>query len=145
MPAAIVTGASQGIGRAISLRLADDGFDVAVNDIAARHSELQSLKAEIESKGRSSVAVVGDVSIEEDVNQLVEATVEALGHLAVMVANAGIMLTKRVMDLTMDEWDHVQAVCTPASCDIISSLRAKVNVKGVFLCYRAAGKSDYLN
>ncbi|OQE45106.1 hypothetical protein PENCOP_c002G05176 [Penicillium coprophilum] len=124
MPAAIVTGASQGIGRAISLRLADDGFDVAVNDIAARHSELQSLKAEIESKGRSSVAVVGDVSIEEDVNQLVEVTVEALGHLAVMVANAGIILTKRVMDLTIDEWDRVQAV----------------NVKGVLLCYRAAGR-----
>lgn len=69
-----------------------------MNDIAARHSELQSLKAEIESKGvyliywdiwcsfnigRSSVAIIGDVSIEEDVNQLVEATVEALGHLAV--------------------------------------------------------------
>lgn len=65
-----------------------------------------------------------------------------------MVANAGIMLTKGMMDLTMDEWDRVQAVCAPPPpllAILTRAYGAKVNVKGVFLCYRAAGKSDYLN
>lgn len=47
----LVTGAARGIGRAIALRLADDGFNVAINDISINESELLSLKSEIESKG----------------------------------------------------------------------------------------------
>lgn len=49
---AIVTGASQGIGRAIALRLADDGFDVAINDLSAAKDNLETLRQEIVAKGR---------------------------------------------------------------------------------------------
>lgn len=87
---AIITGAAQGIGRAIAVRLAEDGFDVTVNDVAEQAEKLNGVVATIRAKGRKALAVLGDVSVEDDVKQLVEKTVEELGGLDVMVANAGI-------------------------------------------------------
>lgn len=78
---ALVTGAAQGIGREIALRLADDGFDVAVNDIPPKLEQLQKVVDQIKAKGRRSVAVTADISVEEQVAAMVEKTVEALGGL----------------------------------------------------------------
>lgn len=74
---ALVTGAAQGIGRAIALRLADDGLDVAVNDIAAKADPLAELVAAIRAKGRRAVAVVADVSREAEVQEMVAQAVQA--------------------------------------------------------------------
>lgn len=76
---AIVTGAARGIGRSIALKLADDGLDVAVNDIAQQKDNLDEVVKEIEAKGRKAVAVIADVSKEEDVKAMVEETVKVLG------------------------------------------------------------------
>lgn len=81
---AIVTGSAQGIGRAISLRLADDGFDVAVNDISSKQAELESLVEQIKAKGRKSHMVTADVSQEEQVKDMIESTVKNLGGLDVV-------------------------------------------------------------
>lgn len=78
---ALVTGAAQGIGREIALRLAEDGFDVAVNDIQPQLEKLQKVVDEIKAKGRRSVAVTADISNEEQVMSMIEQTVEALGGL----------------------------------------------------------------
>ncbi|PPQ78011.1 hypothetical protein CVT25_015567 [Psilocybe cyanescens] len=121
---AIVTGAAQGIGKAISLRLAEDGLDVVVNDIPSKSAELESVKAEIQAKGRKSVAVVGDISSEADVIALVEKTVSELGGLDVMVANAGILFPTPLIDLPLSEWDRIFSI----------------NARGTFLCYRHAAK-----
>ncbi|KAF8885318.1 NAD(P)-binding protein [Infundibulicybe gibba] len=120
---AVVTGAARGMGRAIALRLADDGFDVAVNDIPSQKKELESLCDEISRKGRKSEIVVGDVSVEEDVKSLVNRVGAALGGLD-MVANAGICLYKSMMETTLDEWERLFAI----------------NSRGVFLCYKFAGE-----
>ncbi|KAF8601073.1 NAD(P)-binding protein [Ceratobasidium sp. AG-I] len=118
----IVTGAAQGIGRAIALQLAKDGIDVTVNDILPNKDKLENLVAEIKALGREAIAITGDVSKEAEVKAMVKQTVDVLGGLDVMVANAGIYKAESVLDVS-DEWfDRIMAV----------------NCKGVLYCYRAA-------
>lgn len=81
---AIITGAAQGIGRAIALRLADDGYDIAANDVPSKQDALNTLVEEIITKGRKAVAIQADVSCEEEVRGMVEQTVEKLGGLDVV-------------------------------------------------------------
>lgn len=81
---AVVTGAAQGIGLAIALRLADDGFDVAVNDIPSKVYELQRVIILIEAKGKRALAVPADVSVEEEVEAMVAKVVEELGSVDVV-------------------------------------------------------------
>jgi NAD(P)-dependent dehydrogenase (short-subunit alcohol dehydrogenase family) len=85
---ALVTGAARGIGRAIALRLAEDGFDVAVNDIPGT-SELDGLVQEIQSKGRRSLSVPADISLEADVERIIQKVVQDLGSLDVVSCLAG--------------------------------------------------------
>ncbi|KAJ6606867.1 NAD-binding protein [Mycena sp. CBHHK59/15] len=116
---ALVTGAGQGIGKAIALRLADDGYDVAVNDISRNDQNLDKVVAEIQAKGRSSSKHIADVSQEDEVRGMVERVVEKHGGLDVMVANAGVA----GRSVSAEEWDLVMGV----------------NARGNFLCYKYAG------
>ncbi|KAF7377446.1 NAD(P)-binding protein [Mycena sanguinolenta] len=120
---ALVTGSARGIGRAIALRLADDGFDVAVNDIPVQSEALAQLVAEISAKGRKSSLHIADVSLEDEVRGMVEAVVNHHGSLDVMVANAGIAKWTSVFDMTTEQWD----------------LTMNVNARSAFLCYKYAG------
>ncbi|PAV15235.1 acetoin reductase family [Pyrrhoderma noxium] len=87
---AVVTGAAQGIGRAIALRLARDGYDISVNDLNTNKKNLETVTNEITGVGRRVYPFIGDVSKEEDVKNLVSKTAKELGSVDVMVANAGI-------------------------------------------------------
>lgn len=124
MTVAHVTGSARGIGRAIALRLAADGHDLAVSDLPSMSEELEATRSEIEALGVRSVALTGDVSDPSDVDRLVAGTAEALGSLDVFVANAGIAQTKALLDVTPEEYDKIHAV----------------NGRGVFLCYTAAAR-----
>ena len=84
---AVVTGAARGIGRGIALRLADDGFDVAVNDLPGT-PELDEVIKTIEGKGRRALATPGDVSDEATVTQIVHSVVTTLGSLDVVRTSA---------------------------------------------------------
>ncbi|CAF1334486.1 unnamed protein product [Rotaria sordida] len=86
----LVTGAARGIGRAIALRLARDGLNVAVNDIKASSSGLNKVQQEIEKMGQKSVAITADVSVDKEVETMMQNAAKELGSLNVVVANAGI-------------------------------------------------------
>ncbi|KIK58982.1 hypothetical protein GYMLUDRAFT_245756 [Collybiopsis luxurians FD-317 M1] len=124
--AALVTGASQGIGKAIAMRLAHDGYRVALNDLGHKRNQLEAVAEDINQKfGTETFVVPADVSKEEQVEVMVASSSKALGGLDVIVANAGIMgPTKPITELSMEEWDQVQ----------------QVNIRGVFLCYKWAGR-----
>lgn len=81
---ALVTGAAQGIGRAIAIRLAGDGLDVAINDLALNMALLETLSNEITAQGRRSCIVCADISVEAHVKDMVNTVVEALGGLDVV-------------------------------------------------------------
>ena len=81
---AIITGAAQGIGCSIALRLADDGIDIAVNDLPTKTALLEEVAVEIRAKGRRCVVIPGDVAKEGDVKEVVEATVRELGGLDIV-------------------------------------------------------------
>jgi NAD(P)-dependent dehydrogenase (short-subunit alcohol dehydrogenase family) len=90
---ALITGAAQGIGRSIALRLATDGFDIALNDLPAKHEQLHALAAEIENFGRKTCIVPADVSEENQVKQMIDSTVEQLGGLDVVCSQTNLDLS----------------------------------------------------
>lgn len=107
MPAALVTGASRGIGRGIAERFARDGYDVAVNYHSSEDAAEEvaaAIRAETDS---DAVALRTDVSDPNDVDRLVDATVEAFGGLDHLVNNAGINQHKYTPELTPEEFDRV--------------------------------------
>ncbi|KAF9459800.1 short chain oxidoreductase [Collybia nuda] len=122
---ALVTGAASGIGKAIALRLASDGFDIALNDLESSKGRLEILTQEITQKGRRTSIVLGDVSQEVDVKRIIDTAVHDLGGLDVTVANAGIV-EKPVPfpDTKVEDWDRIFSI----------------NSRGVFLCYKYAAQ-----
>src|SRR3546814_5750298 len=87
---AIVTGASRGIGRAISLRLAADGFKVAVN-YSGNSAKAEEVVAAIHAAGGQAIAVQADVSKAEDVERLFATALDAYGAISAVVHSAGVM------------------------------------------------------
>ncbi len=117
---AIVTGAGQGIGKAISLRLANAGADVAILDLNLQSAE--TVAKEIETMGRHAIPIQIDVSKSENVNAAVRRTLTEFGRIDILVNNAGIAgRTLPLTDLDESDWDEVIGV----------------NLSGVFLCCKA--------
>ena len=119
---ALVTGAAQGIGRAIALRLGQEGADVTVADI--NEEGARSVAEEIRAGGRRALALRVDVTDRRQVEGMVERTVAELGGVDIAVANAGIIRVAPLLE--MKEEDFVQQFA--------------VNVRGVWLTAAAAAR-----
>jgi len=117
---AVVTGASRGIGRAIALKLADEGAKVIVN-YSGSQAKAEEVVAAIQANGGEALAVQASVSKTEEVSALMDAAVKTFGSLDILVNNAGITRDNLLMRMKEDEWDDV----------------LDTNLKGVFLCTKA--------
>jgi NAD(P)-dependent dehydrogenase (short-subunit alcohol dehydrogenase family) len=109
---AFVTGASRGIGKAIALTLAKDGFDVAVNDIETSR-DLDAVVSDIKALGVQSIAVIGDISKTETHQSMLDQA-ESIGPLITLVNNAGVGVMNRgdLLDVTYESYDRCQNINT---------------------------------
>jgi 3-oxoacyl-[acyl-carrier protein] reductase len=117
---ALVTGGSRGIGRAIVLRLAQQGADIAFMDRGAPETAAQT-KADVEAIGRRAIFFAGDVTDPAACTAFVQAAIEAFGKVDILVNNAGITRDDLVMRMGIDEWKMV----------------LEVNLFGAFYCTKA--------
>jgi glucose 1-dehydrogenase len=106
---ALVTGASQGIGRGCALCMAEEGADVLVN-YRTHADEAQAVVAEIEKLGRRAMAYQADVADRSQVEAMVQAAVQNLGRLDIVVANAAHSIRKSVLESAWDEVLHTVSV-----------------------------------
>ncbi len=104
---AFITGATRGIGREIAVKLAEEGYDVAIN-YRTMNQELENLKTQIENDfGVKCAFVQGDVSKFEDAEKMVKEIVEALGKIDVLVNNAGITKDGLLMRMAKEDFESV--------------------------------------
>lgn len=106
---ALITGSSRGIGRAEARRLAEDGYAVCINYIE-REDKAEELAAELTAKGYEVMCFKADVSKAEEVRAMVKAVEEKLGHVTLLVNNAGIAKQCLFQDMTEEYWQHMFGV-----------------------------------
>ena len=133
-PIALVTGATEGIGRAIAMALGAEGYAVAVT--ARTGPKVAALVGELTSGGITAVGIRADVADSTSVAQLVDSVTRELGPVGVLVNNAGIAIAKPFLETSLEEWDQTFAT----------------NVRSLYLVTRAtlpgmiaAGQGDIIN
>ncbi|MDP6823329.1 MAG: 3-oxoacyl-ACP reductase family protein [Dehalococcoidia bacterium] len=120
--AAIVTGGAHGLGRAIALRLADDGADVMVADLLGSDAEV--VAEGIRAGGRRAASFEVDVSESGAVGAMVKSAIASFGHVDILVNDAGVSGESGILEMEESFWDRVMAV----------------NLKGNFLCSQAVAR-----
>ena len=120
---AIITGAQQGIGKAIAVKLASEGADIVVNwlDDKEKASEVADL---VKSQGRKVVMFKGDIGQNDQARNLVSVTMDAFGKIDVLVNNAGIYPRIPFFDVTEKDWNKI----------------IQTNLKGAFFCSQMVAK-----
>ena len=107
MPTALITGATEGIGRAITFGLGRAGYQVGV--CARTPSRLRTLLDELAAAGITAAGYPADVGMDADVTALITHVTAALGPIDVLINNAGTAVLKPFAELTLDEWDTTMA------------------------------------
>jgi len=116
---ALVTGAAQGIGKAVALLLARNGAEIIVSDINLEKAE--ETAKEVQALGRKALAIKVDVAKLDDVEKMVGAILARFGQVDILVNNAGIARDKLILRMTEEDWDAV----------------LNINLKGTFNCTKA--------
>ncbi|MFC1860103.1 SDR family NAD(P)-dependent oxidoreductase [Chloroflexota bacterium] len=119
---AIITGGGTGLGKAMALEFANAGADVVV--CSRNKGNIEKARDEIIALGRRSLAIVTDVCVKEQVDNMVEKVIDEFSRIDILVNNAGISRNIPILDLAEDIWDMI----------------LDTNLKGVFLCTQAVAK-----
>lgn len=119
---AIVTGASRGLGRALALALAGEGVHVALG--ARSEGDLMAVADEVRALGSEAIAVPTDVTVAEDVRNLVDQTVDQLGAVDILINNSGVYQEVSLLEMTVPEWDRI----------------IDTDLKGTYLCTQAVAR-----
>ena len=114
----IVTGARQGLGKSISLGMAEKGANLVICDRVTDDGKLTETAGEIEALGRKALSLGGDITVEEDVNNIVNKAIEKFGKVDVLVNNAGVTSQDSFLTMPYRRWRLVLSV----------------NLDGMFLC-----------
>jgi 3-oxoacyl-[acyl-carrier protein] reductase len=122
--AALVTGGSRGIGRAIALALAAQGASVAVNYVSNAAAAAEVVQ-QIEQSGHQAFPVQGDVAEPDDAKRMIDETIAKFGALHILINNAGLTEDDLLLRMSQDAWDKVMLV----------------NLRGAYLCTKAALRS----
>lgn len=119
---AVITGASRGIGRSIALALAAKGAVIVAVDMDQVSTD--AVVSELQASGAKALGIVGNVTNTQDVEKMINSAVETFGKVDILVNNAGITRDGLLVRMKDEDWDAVLSV----------------NLKGAFLCSRAASK-----
>lgn len=119
---AIVTGGARGIGKAIAVKMAEEGASVVIVD--KNPDTLKDTVEGIKKKGGQAVAIVGDMTRAEDINRMVQTTIEQFGKIDILINNVGLFTFEPFLDTKEEEWDRLLAL----------------NLKSTMLCSRAVLK-----
>lgn len=147
---ALITGAGQGIGKAIALKFASYGADVAVVDVNLEKAE--EVAKEIQGMGRKSIALKVNVVSGKETEEMAEKVVAELGGLHILVNNAGITRDGMLLRMKEEDWDAVLSVnlkgsfnCTKAALKYMSKARwgRIVNIASVVGVMGNAGQANY--
>ena len=120
---AIVTGSSRGVGRAIAEAYGEQGACVVVN-YSSNRKAADEVVERIQSMGSRAITVKSDITKKEEVENLVQATIEEFGKIDILVNNAGFTRPAMMINMTEDDWDQV----------------VDIHLKGAFLCSQAAAR-----
>jgi len=118
---ALVTGGARGYGRAVARLFAREGADVAIADLGSKASaspygmagreQLDAIVEELRGAGRRSIGIEADVTSAADCERMAAEAIATLGHIDILVANAGGATLARAWEITDEEWDFVNDVC----------------------------------
>lgn len=135
---ALVTGAARGIGRGIAEVFAEEGADVAVNDVEITAEGALCVVSCIRSKGRRSIAVKADVSDRAAVEAMFKQVWEELGPLDILVNNAGVESIVPFLEMTDEQWEYVTDVnlrgpwlCSQVFCRLVIAEGRKGNIVNI--------------
>lgn len=118
---ALVTGGSRGIGKATVYALAEEGANVGINYIKNKELAEQICEGVRKKNGVKAIALKADVSVPDEVQEMVDTMLKEFGKIDILVNNAGIFAGSKLVDTTLEDWNRMFAI----------------NMTGVFLCTKA--------
>ncbi len=150
-PVALITGGSRGIGKAIAMKFAKEGYDVVINYVSS-NTDTEALKSEFETLGAKTLFIKTDVTNFEDCENMVKVAIEEFGRIDVLVNNAGITKDNLLMRMKEEEFDKVISINLKGTFNVTKAVVPYmmkkregriVNISSVVGVSGNAGQSNY--